>query len=33
MVPRKYSKIIDEVNYIKNGLGFISIIELIYKDG
>lgn len=31
--PRKYSRIIDEVNSIKQGLKFISIIELIYSEG
>lgn len=33
LLPRKYSRIIDEVNSIKEGVGFISIIELIYNNG
>lgn len=33
LLPRKYSRIIDEVNSIKEGVGFISIIELNYIDG
>ena len=32
-MPRKYTRIIDEVNSVKQSLSYLTYVDLIYKNG